>query len=557
MTPGSSSKYSWVLILMCLSASWLHAQCEDGPYCLLKNASTQICPDFCMLDTEAVIIQDVGFSDDIVTFDGNCLNFTIQDSPIYTSVQVIGCIDENCELISVAIIAASSCETMCDNGVNLGYPGTSCDDDNVNTIIDVFQEDCTCQGTLIEPTCDKPDIVNTCIYPDAVNYDPNAMSNIGVCILPVSNISICRTNDVQVGDVFCIDMAQFEDGATIENVYSPIAECSVSFIADSPNCFTYRPVPGSVKEDLTILICEPDGDCTEMTIAITLSSLPCDELPCEGQWIQEDPCASSDAISGCMNVNATNYDPEATCEDQSCLFDANNFDVCASNSHVTRICLNMEVSGYESDSYLKNVESLFNCNNFENPSPDFDHCWNFSAIPTLVGPVDVSMLICQNDFSTQQESCVEKVLVVEAINPYNNSCTSVACQPVNYNFNTCECNIDVNIVEGCTDPNFVNYDPAANCDNCTCETLLPTGIAESSETLEVLRVSYGLDGSCSISHRDALRIGSYHIYNIQGQLVASGITEKSEWNISTELTHGGQYIFHTEFGSTSFLNLQF
>ena len=149
--------------------------------------------------------------------------------------------------------------------INVPNPSSCIDDGDCTNGVEMWNPN-TC-------ACDNIPQMLGCMDPNATNYDPNATCDDGSCDFACPDPGDCDNGD-------CADGEEVWDGST----------CSCVAI-NVPN-------PAS---------CVDDGDCTNGLEMWNPNTCACDNIP---------------QTLGCMDPNATNYDPNATCDDGSCiLFD--------------------------------------------------------------------------------------------------------------------------------------------------------------------------------------------------------------------------------------------
>lgn len=159
-------------------------------------------------------------------------------------------------------------------------PGSSCNDNNPNTINDSIGPNCNCVGNLIVPGC---------MNPAACNYNPLATIDDGSCLFPGS---LCNDNNPN----------------TINDSINPdclcIGDVIVPGCTDPLSC-NYNPLAN-----------QNDGSCT-------YPDAPCDDNnpdTMNDAYNSTCDCIGMQIVPGCMDPNACNFNPLANVEDNSCLF---------------------------------------------------------------------------------------------------------------------------------------------------------------------------------------------------------------------------------------------
>ncbi len=160
------------------------------------------------------------------------------------------------------------------------FVGDACDDNDLGTDIDVITADCVCAG---EPNGQIPG----CTAIEACNYNADATIDDVSCILPGEP---CDDDDPMTGfdmltaDCACVGMLM---GCT-----EPLA-CNYNAMA--------------LLDDASCLIV---GDVCDDGFASTINDVIITDCSCAGEVI---------IVNGCTDMNACNYNPDATQDDGSCL----------------------------------------------------------------------------------------------------------------------------------------------------------------------------------------------------------------------------------------------
>ena len=449
-----------------------NANCDDGS-CLPTPTCNN---DPCLGDVE--IIDP--------TNPCNC----IVDTP-----QVLGCTDANaCNFNTNANCDDGSCIIMttcdsdpCTNGGTYIWDTNSClcvlDQATINGCTNPSAPNYDPTANCDDGSCDC--IPDGCIDPTACNYDPNATCPDGSCIFETAcDTDACTNGGIYTWDTNLCDCVL--DEATINGCTNP-ASCNYDPAA---NC--------------------DDGSC--------LPTPTCNIDPCAGDIETIDPTDPCNCIVdtpqalGCTDPAACNFDPNANCADGSCIFEtACDLDPCTNGGTyiwdaTTCSCVIDEptvigCTDVNSPSYNPNA----NCSDPTACDCTPDGCTDVTACnfdPTATCP-DGSCIYetaCDLDFCTNGGtyawdpiSCTCVLDVVTALgctdptacnfNPTAN-CDDNSCIPNTdpgtcntdcamgdleiWDANNCQCVVDVVVVNGCTDPNSCNYNPAANCDDGSC-----------------------------------------------------------------------------------------
>ncbi|MFZ6051366.1 trypsin-like serine peptidase, partial [Halocola ammonii] len=272
--------------------------------------------------------------------DGSCL-FTGDSCDDGNPETVDDTIDENCQCGGNTVPGctdSNACNYDPNATVNDGsclFTGDSCDDGNATTINDVITENCDCEGETV-PGCTN---INAC------NYNPNATVNDGSCLIVgetcddgdpstvndvitadcncegetipgCTNINACNYNpNATVNDGSCLftgDSCDDGDPETVDDTIDENCQCGGNTIPGCTDSNACNYNPNATVDDGSCLIvgvtCD-DGNASTINDVIT------ENCECEGE-----------TVPGCTNINACNYDPDATVNDGSCLFTGDSCD---------------------------------------------------------------------------------------------------------------------------------------------------------------------------------------------------------------------------------------
>ena len=391
------------------------ATCDDG-------SCSFICPDPGDCD-------DGICTNGIETWDGvNCICMT--NAP----TEIIGCTDSNfCEYNPLATCDDGSCIT------SNADPGTCDDGDCTNGIETWDSVSCNCVSNSVTE-------ITGCTDASFCEYDPLATCDDGSCITSNADPGNCDDGDCNNGietwdsvSCNCISNQVTEiTGCTDSNFceYDPLATC------DDGSCITSNADPGTCNTDCTL------GDIEEW-----------DPNSCNCIVIEV-------SIFGCTNPTADNYNPSATCDDNSCIFSCPDPGTCDDGN-----CAN----GIETWDGV-------NCECVTNPTTEILGCTdpNFCEYDPLATCDDGSCVTSNADPNTCNTDCLLGDL--EEWNSISCTCevttiSVVGCtDPTATNFNpaaNCEDNscMFTAVVLGCTDPDYCEYDPNATVDDGSCVTL--------------------------------------------------------------------------------------
>jgi hypothetical protein len=224
------------------------------------------------------------FNPDATLEDGSCLlpGEPCDDGNASTVGDLLGA-DCNCVGLLEGCTDLAACNydvnAQIENGTCF-FSGDVCDDGIGQTINDLYNADCVCEGTIPE--------IEGCTAPDACNFNPEANVEDGSCELPGFP---CNDNNEQ----------------TIDDTWSLDCVCSGILVGcTNPDACNYN--PDALDDDFSCVFptdaCD-DGDITTINDAYNADCV------CVGE--------DTGLIAGCMDMSACNYDMEATIEDGSCI----------------------------------------------------------------------------------------------------------------------------------------------------------------------------------------------------------------------------------------------
>jgi len=350
--------------------------------------------------------------------------------------------------------------------------------------------------TLDNQTCVYPG----CTDPTATNYSPNAGCEDGSCIYNgisgCTDVTACNYNaDATIDDFSCVYPGCTDPTATN---YNPNAGC------DDGSCVQSQFICDCAGTQHTSGVLTWIGDGFEDAGAYTWEGQPvdfncatwgydCGDIigapsndpygVCAGDLPPNNGCDIS-IVFGCTDPIATNYNPNATTDDGSCIYNE------------TPGCTDITACNYNADATIDDLSCVYPgcidqsaCNFNQGAACDDGSCvFGGCTFPDA----------CNYD---AQAGCDD------------GSCLFAGCtdpNAYNYDFNAgCDDGSCLYDIFGCTDPTASNYDAAANIDDGSC-------IFASCENLELAAVQT----SCQPSADGALYPGVDFTMNFDGDCFA-------------------------------------
>ena len=342
------------------------------------------------------------------------------------------------------------------------FPGEPCDDGNEATVNDLLGADCVCTGLLTGCT-----ELGTC------NYNENAIIDDGSCYFP--------------GDV-CDD----SNDATINDLYNADCVCEGS-IPQIEGCTANEACnfnPEATIEDFSCVFPgEPCDDANENTIDDVLSN----DCVCAGQLV------------GCTDVLACNYNADAIAEDGSCIFPGDTCDdndLTTDNDIVGADC----ICAGEDNGLIEGCMDMNACNYDMNATVDNGSCFavgdacddgdiftandvvNADCICAGEGPVLINGCTAIEACNYNSEATIEDGSCVFPGEPCDDNNDATLEDAYNAD---CVC---AGLTLGCTLADACNFDPTAGIDNGTC--VLPGDNCDDNDPFTSDDV-YGLDCVCA------------------------------------------------------------
>ena len=405
---------------------------------------------------------------------------------------ILGCTDENaCNYNNYATCNDGSCilpdgctnslacnydpTALCDNG-NCDYGEINCDDP-CSAILGCTDENaCNYDSTA---NCDDDSCISApcnagCTDPCASNYNPLTDADDGSCETYDTTCNTdCSNGDIEVWDAIncgCVVSIVTVNGCTDETAcnYDAVANCS-----DGSCEYGYVDCDNPCN---AILGCTDENACNYNPMAncdddSCILETACDADACTngGAYIWDDAtcdCVLDEVtISGCTDENACNYNPMATCDDDSCISapcNAGCTDPCATN---------YDPLADADDGSCEPYDTTCNTN-------------------CALGAIEI--------WSPELCACIVSVVTI-------NGCTDeMACNYdalANCNDGSCEygdigCDNPCNTILGCTDENACNYNPMATCDDDSCMSAPCNAGCTDPCAANYDELADGDDGSC-------------------------------------------------------------
>jgi len=176
-----------------------------------------------------------------------------------------------------------------------------------------------------------------------------------------------------------------------------------------------------------------NGECTDGTESWDPYKCECFSIP------------PIDLIIGCTNPDACNFNPDATCDDNSCFTTITcNSDICAGDVEI--------IDPEDPCNCLIDIPQILGCT-------DPNSC-NYDSAANCDDNSCISAPTCNEDI------CMGDVEIIDPNDP-------------------CNCLIDIVQVLGCSDPRAENYNPETNCNDGSCiyKTYVPNIISSMSSSL--------------------------------------------------------------------------
>jgi len=420
------------------------ANCNDDS-CVYGNLA---CADPCNEPN-----PDDGCDITIDSFDtATCTVTNEPDCPANTTFNASTC---NCDTADVI----PGCTDPCAPNFN---PLANQDDGSCGRYDGNCNEDCTLGpfgGTWDPMLCEcinEIDPVNGCTDVTACNYDASANCSDDRCI--IGNLACADPCNEPNPDDGCDITTDSFDAATCAVINEPDCPANTVFNANTCNC-DMDMIPGCTDS------CAPnfnpdanfDDDSCESYEATCNED--CTTGPFGGAW-DTTTCSCINEIApvnGCTDATACNYDATANCDDISCLY---GNDACADPCFEPNIDDGCDITIDSFDAATCTVINEPDCPANTEFEPATCEC--------LVIDIDGCTDPCDPNYNPLS---VNDVLCAGYSTDCNIDCTQGPFGGT-WDASTCSCINEITPVYGCTDSTDPNYNPAANCDDGSCSSVM-------------------------------------------------------------------------------------
>ena len=369
----------------------------------------------------------------------------------------------------------------------------------INRTLNVIEED----DIILPPYCWESCLpcggVAGCTNFSAINWNPWANFDDGSCIV--------QNNDCPPGETI-IEIRVTPDqwgGETSWKLYNDFGEvaavepqscngCGDGEYSNSPPFIpvsTFLCIPTGIEYDLIVFDTWGDGILGDGGIQI---------FDCEGTeiWASEPfeyqidspiftptECDTTNTVEGCTDSNYTEYNPEATIDDGSCLTEKIygclddtqfNYNIEANTEEIIESCeFNLTLTDGVGDGWFGSTLGIWQFG-YNSPlyqmGPDDGFEESFSLTLDATQPAYIYFFVTPQSLITAQQcgfklTNPEGEIIIEVpsffIVPFLNESGWYAYEITPYCGNTC-----IPIVEGCLDNTAFNYNEAANTDDSSC-----------------------------------------------------------------------------------------
>jgi len=363
------------------------------------------------------------------------------DSCVFST---LGCTDSTaCNFNPFATEDDGSCGLVDCAGICAGnnVPGETCDDEDPNTIMDIYDENCNCAGT--------PIAVFGCTDSTACNYDPSADTDDGNCDFGNAMCSDpCNPPNPDDGCDLTIDRFDEETCTVInepncaENAVFNASTCScdtdVILGCIDPCADNYDPTANEDDGSCVAYDMDCNTDCTLGDLEIWDTT----ECKCVVDII---------VIVGCIDETACNYNPDANCEDGSC-------------DYGNAACINPCVEPNPDDGCAFTIDSFDSVTCIVKNEPVCPDNTTYN-IATCECKTDLIVGCSDNCAPNYNPEATEDDGTCET---YNSTCPENICL-ITFTWNSATCNcIEIPIITNCDDQNECTED---SIDETTCECI--------------------------------------------------------------------------------------
>jgi hypothetical protein len=304
--------------------------CQDVDACNFIFEATDD-DESCLYNTD---LYPEGFYD----CDGNCIN-DLDGDGICDEIEIYGCLDFGaCNFNADATDEDNSCEYTSCAGCIYEF---ACNYDLNATISDNSCEFGTCPG---------------CTDPTACNYNPTITDDDGSCGV-LDTCGVCLGDDSSCSGCMDVTACNYDAAATFDDGTNCIFE--VEFFDCEGNCLNDTDGDG-ICDELDEIGCTDDIACNYDYTATDSDNSLCVyaemNYDCDGNCLNDtdgDGVCDELEVSGCTNVEACNFNIDATDDDNSiCEFPSFGYDCfgeCITDIDSDGICDMFEIGGCTDD----------------------------------------------------------------------------------------------------------------------------------------------------------------------------------------------------------------
>ncbi|MGY8989781.1 MAG: hypothetical protein ACKVJA_05945, partial [Flavobacteriales bacterium] len=372
-----------------------------------------------------------------------------EDYADYTNYYYDICIDTgSCAAYNLILYDQSN------NGWNYCSSGASATltDPNGNVIVSMTANCCWSQQSYPFGST----LTQGCMDATANNYDANAVCDDGSCCY-VAPFTLEINTDNWCGNASYMGWAVEDDnGNTIASGGNQAGESYTDNttynydICISDSCVIYNLVlydqSGNgwnyCSSGASAILTDPNGN-----EIVNMTANCC--------W-NEKVFAFSASPQGCMDPIATNYDPNAVCEDSSCCYGGTAFNL---NINTNNQCGSASRLGWEIEDDNGNIiasgGNQANENYTDNANYNYDFCITDSCA--------TYNLILYDDYGSGWSYCSQAEAILTDAN--GNAVVSLTNYTGSWSDNSFSFNSSI---QGCMDPTATNYDASAACDDGSC-----------------------------------------------------------------------------------------